>query len=98
MSGGYCRIHVGLDVSVVRRDTENYLKKSSVTVTLVAKKSALQIFNAMVVLSQKTAKRVFYYVGFLNYSQLLTVPYFLSFPRKIVHFLNIFILKQKFKK
>ena len=59
MSGVYGRIHVGLDVSVVRRDTENYLKKSSVTSTLVANKSALQIFNAMVVLYQKTAKRVF---------------------------------------
>ena len=94
MSSGYCRIYVGLDISVVRRDTESYSKKSSVTSTLVANKSALQIFNAMVVLYQKIAKRFFYYVGFLNYSQLLTVPYFLSFPRKIVHFFKYIYLSK----
>ena len=66
MSGGYCRLHVGLYVSVVRRDNENYLKKSSVTSTLVVNKSALQIFNPMVVLYQKIAERVFYYVGILK--------------------------------
>ena len=59
MSGGYCSLHVGLYVSVVRRDTENYLKKSSVTSTLVVNKSALQIFNPMVVSYQKIAERVF---------------------------------------
>ena len=66
MSGGYCRLHVGLYVSVVGRDTDNYLKKSSVTSTLVVNKSALQLFNSMVVLYQKVAERVFYYVGFLK--------------------------------
>ena len=66
MSGVYCILHVGLYVSVVRCDTENYLKKSSVTSTLVVNKSALQIFNSMVVLYQKVAERVFYYVGFLK--------------------------------
>ena len=59
MSGGYCSLHVGSYVSVVRRDTENYLKKSSVTSTLVVNKSALQIFNPMVVSYQKIAERVF---------------------------------------
>ena len=76
MSGGYCSLHVGLYVSVVRRDTENWLKKSSVTSTLVVNKRALQNFNPMVALYQKIAERVFYYIGFLNYGQLLTVPYF----------------------
>ena len=66
MSGGYCRLHVGLCVSVVRRDTENYLEKSSVISTLVVNKNALQIFNPMVVLYQKIAERVFYYVGILK--------------------------------
>ena len=59
MSGGYYSLHVGSYVSVVRRDTENYLKKSSVTSTLVVNKSALQIFNPMVVSYQKIAERVF---------------------------------------
>ena len=66
MSGGYCILHVGLYVYVVRCDTENYLKKSSVTSTLVVNKSALQIFNPMVVLYQKVAERVFNYVSFLK--------------------------------
>ena len=66
MSGGYCSLHVGLYESVVRRDTENWLKKSSVTSTLVVNKSAFQIFNPMVVLYQKIAERVFYYVGCLK--------------------------------
>ena len=61
MSGGYCILHVGLYVSMVRCDTENYLKKSSVTSTVVVNKSALQV-----VLYQETAERVFYYVGFLK--------------------------------
>ena len=64
MSGGYCSLHVGLYVSMVRCDTENYLKKSSVTSTLVVNKSALQIFNPMVVLYQKINERIFYYVPF----------------------------------
>ena len=67
MSGGYCRIHVGLYVSVVRRDTENYKKKSSANSTLVINKNALQIFNPMVVLYQKIVERLFYHVGFLKY-------------------------------
>ena len=64
MSGGYYILHVGLYVSMVRCDTENYLKKSSVTSTLVVNKSALQIFNPMVVLYQKINERIFYYVPF----------------------------------
>ena len=66
MSGVYCILHVGLYVSVVRCDSENYLNKSSVTSTLVVNKSALQLFNSMVVLYQKVAERVFYYVAFLK--------------------------------
>ena len=64
MSGGYCILHVGLYVSMARCDTKNYLKKSSVTSTLVVNKSALQIFNPMLVLYQNVAERVFYYVAF----------------------------------
>ena len=94
MSGGYCRLRVGLYVSVVHRDTDNYLKKSSVTSTLVVNKSALQNFNPMVALYQKISERILYYVGLLNYSQLLTVPYFLSFPRKSCFF-NKFNLVSK---
>ena len=83
MSGGYSRLHVRLYVSVERRDTDNYFKKIISNFNFGFNKSALQFFNPMVVLYQKIAERVFYYVDFLKYGQLFRIPYFLSFPRKI---------------
>ena len=75
---------------VVLRDSTYFIfyLKSSLTSTLVVNKSAFQIFNPMVVLYQKIAETLFYYVGFLKCFQLLTVPYFLNYPRKIVFFLK----------
>ena len=65
MNGGYSRPHVGLYVSMVHNGTINYLKRASVTSTLVVNKSSLQIFEHMVGVYRKRYGRL---VVFLHIS------------------------------